>query len=716
MPREKELLIEIYSEEIPARMQQKAVDDFRKIFAEFFIKQNIKFAEENLKTFITPRRLVLLVQNLDIEQISPAANKMGPKIDAPAGAIQGFIKSVGVSDINDLEKITRDNGEYYFYKQPEIKINTAEILEKNLHIILQKMSGTWIKSMDLIDLKKQSNWVRPIRNILAIFNGKVLSFEFANLKSNNQTFGHLLAGKKPLQILDFIDYKNQLEESFVILDWAKRREIIVDEIKKIDPDSVEKNSKLIDEITGLVEYPQVLIGKIDDQFKDLPEEVLELTIKLHQKAILFKNKNSLNFIFVSNVKTNEFNIGKIIADNEKVVRARLSDAKFYIEEDLKIPFKSRVELLKNIIFHKKLGSLYDKVKRLEILNKFIVIWVADAKLSMAERLADLSKNDLTTKTVAELTELQGVVGKYYAKIQGEPEEISVAIAEQYLPTGQNSELPQTPLGIVAAISDKVDNICSLFLADEKPTASKDPFALRRAALGIIKIIFESKISLPLKIVVDQALNTFPSKALKTICPDKNNAEIKEIKTKLSVEIIQFFIERNKVYLKDQFVLRSDIVNQVFEEVLKDKNNKKCDLLAISQKAIFINQFIGDAANLKIIELYKRASNIVAIEEKKDGKKYDGKISLIALKTKYERLLYKKVRIVNKLVKKDLKHNDLSAALLALSDLELPIKGFFDNVEVNCDNASLRINRLTILARIKDLFGQVFDFSKVELAN
>ena len=711
-----ELLIEIYGEEIPARMQQKAMEDFRKIFEEFFTKQNIKFASDDLKTFITPRRLVLLAKNLDVQQLSPAVNKMGPKIDAPSQAIQGFLKSICVNDISGLEKISRDNGEYYFYKQPEIKINTTEILEKNLSALLQKMSGTWIKSMDLIDLDKQSNWVRPIRNILAIFNNQVLNFEFANLKANNKTFGHLFTGKKSLQIVDFADYSNQLEENCVILNWFSRKEFIVSEINKIDAGLVEKNSKLIDEIAGLVEYPQVLIGKIDDQFKDLPEEVLELTIKLHQKAILFKDKSSLKFIFVSNVKVSESATQKIIFDNEKVVRARLSDAKFYIEEDLKTPFKDRLQLLKNIIFHKKLGSLYYKVKRLEILGKLIVIWVPEAKLSMAERLADLAKNDLTTKTVAELTELQGVIGKYYAKIQGEPEEIYQAIAEQYLPTGQNSELPKTSLGIVLAISDKIDTICGLFLADEKPTASKDPFALRRAALGIIKIIFENKIALPLRIVIYQAINTFPNKALKAIYPEKNNAEIKEIKIKLSQEIIQFFIERNKVYLKDIYSLKSDVINQVFEEALQDKNNKKCDLLAISGKAIFINQFISDNANLKIIELYKRAANIVAIEEKKDHKKYNGKISLIALETKYEILLYKRTKSSSKLVKKALKHNNLTEALSTLAELEFSINEFFDNVEVNCENHSLRVNRLKILSNIKYLFDQVFDFSKVDLSN
>ena len=251
-----ELLIEDYSEEIPARMQQKAMEDFRKIFVEFFNKQNIRFIEDDLKIFITPRRLVLFAKNLDVEQVSPAINKIGPRIDAENQAIAGFVKSVGISNVNQLEKITRDNGQYYLYKQPEIKIDTKEILAKHLNSLLQKMAGTWLKSMDLIDLTTRQNWVRPIRNILAIFNNEVLNCEFANLKANNQSFGHLLMGKKPLQVLDFADYKTKLENNFVILDWFERRKIIVDEIQKIDAKLIDKNSKLIDEIAGLVEYPK----------------------------------------------------------------------------------------------------------------------------------------------------------------------------------------------------------------------------------------------------------------------------------------------------------------------------------------------------------------------------------------------------------------------------------------------------------------------------
>lgn len=731
-----ELLIEIYSEEIPARMQLKAMEDFRKIFVEFLEKENIKFSEAEVKTFITPRRLTLFAQNLPENQITPTTKKVGPKISAPQNAVMGFAKSVDCA-IEDLERVEKGGEFYYCYDQKESKIDVAKILSKNSPALLQKMAGNWAKAMDLItienNLEKKQSWVRPIRNILAIFNGKVLNFEFANLKSNNQTFGHLLFGKRSLQVADFADYKSQLENNLVILDWFKRREIIIDGIKNITncyPEHTEGShgskeishcvwdekfsSKLIDEITGLVEYPQVLVGKIDDEFSALPKEVLELTIKLHQKAILIQSKKSLNFIFVSNVKADENATQKIIADNEKVVRARLADAKFYIEEDLKIPFASRIELLKNITFHKKLGSLYYKIKRLDILNKFICLWVPQANLHSVDRLADFAKNDLTTKTVAELPELQGVIGGYYAKMQGESENFASAIAEQYLPTGQNSELPKTPLGITLAMADKFDNICSLFLADEKPTASKDPFALRRAALGIIRIIFDQKISLPLGIVVYRAINTFPGKVLKGFYLGKSNKEIKEIKQKLSFEIVSFFIERCKAYLKENSATRTDVVNQIFDEYLQEINHKKCDLFLLKNKAEFISQFVSDPKNIKVIELYKRSTNIVAIEERRDGKEYHGKIFSITLYNKYEKLLYKKTKVANLLVKKALKTNDYQKIFQILSELEFAIKEFFDNVEVNCKDRHDRERRLLILTKVKSLFNRVFDFSKIEI--
>ncbi len=707
-----ELLIEIYSEEIPARMQLKAMEDFKKLFVDFFLKQNISIKEENLKVFIAPRRLVLLVENLSEQQNKPAVNKIGPKTDASSKAIEGFLKSIGLRNVADLEKIDRDDGSYYLYKQPEIKIKTAEILANNLPIILQKMAGTWQKSMNLISIEGQYSWVRPIRNILAIFAGKLLDFEFANLRANNNTFGNLIAGKKKIEVLDFAGYKQELEENFVILDWFKRREIIVNEISKIDHKLVDNNAKLIDEIAGLVEYPKVLIGSVDDIFAKLPLKVLELTIKIHQRSILFNDKSGLKFIFISGLETDEIATKRIIADNEKVVRARLSDAVFYIEEDKKIPFANRTLLLKDVIFHQKLGSIANKIERLKTLNKLIAIWVAKANLSKLEHLAKLSKNDLTTKTVAEMPELQGIIGGYCARSAGEDLEICQAIEEQYLPIGYDGQLPQSPLGIVLAIADKIDTICSLFLADEKPTSSKDPMALRRAALGIIKIAIEKQIALPLKIIIEKAINAHLVRNIKAIYPKKTNVEIKRIRSDCAFLVKSFFIERNKFYLKEKFNLKAEIINDVFEQFANKNNNKDYCPLHASNKALIINSFFTNPDNLAIIGLYKRVVNILAIEEARDGKIYNTKPSIVYLKTKYEKLLYKKSKIFTPLVKKDTKNHNYQNALTILMELEFPIRSFLDNVIINCDSRELRNNRLLILGRIRSLFTTVFNFEKI----
>jgi glycyl-tRNA synthetase beta chain len=337
-----------------------------------------------------------------------------------------------------------------------------------------------------------------------------------------------------------------------------------------------------------------------------------------------------------------------------------------------------------------------------------------AKFPLVDNLAELAKNDLTTKIVAEIPELQGIIGAYYSKKSGENSEIYNAIAEQYLPTNQNSNLPKTRLGIALSMADKFDNICGLFLAGEKPTASKDPFALRRAALGIIRILFDQKIHLPLGIVINKSLNTFPAKLIKNLYEGKSTKNLKEIKQNIAFEIISFFIERNKAYLKENSKIRSDIINQIYDKYLKEKSSKEYDLFSLSKKAEFINQFILDSKNIKIIELYKRSSNIVVIEEKRDNKQYNNRPHLLALKTKYDRALYKKSKFVSGALKKALNNNDYQKSFEILSQLEAPITEFFDNVEINCKDKNLRENRLLILSKVRHLFNRVFDFSKIEI--
>ena len=718
-----EFLIEIYSEEIPAKMQSRAAANFKQIFSEFFAKQNIHFEVDQIKSFVSSKRLIFLAPNLSEFQIIAATRKNGPKIDSASKAIDGFLKSVGISSVSELGK-TETN---YYFDQRESKINTADILQKNLPNLLQKMSGLWPKTMKW-QINQTHFWIRPIRNIFCIFNSKAISFEFAGISSNNKSYGHFLDNDN-FEVSDFNQYKNYLNDTLVIFDGEERKKIILDKIKEICTklncktiEELDDGNVLLNEVVGLVEYPEVLLGKIDDEFMCLPSEILVLTIKLNQKYFCLRDeKDNLMpyFIFVSNVKANDKVKEKIIADNGKVVKARLNDARFFIEEDLRLPLLSRLDSLKNIIFHEKLGSIYEKSRRLETLCEFISIWVPYADLSLADDLAKLAKCDLNTKAVTEFTELQGIIGGHYARIQEYKPEIYEAISEHYLPLGPNSSLPKTPLGALLSISDKIDTICGLFLINEKPTSSKDPYALRRAVLGIIRILINHKISLPLKIVIDKALNAYPSKVIKEIYSDKTGGEVSEIKQKLSLEIIDFFAERLKAFLKDNWNIKADVVNEIFATdlpILKD--DKKCNLILLAHKAKFINDFVSNPLNLEVLELYKRAANIVAIEEKKDQIKYPSKHhenpSSGLLENKYEKLLYKKVKSITSKINKLTKNNKYDEAFILLNDLQHPLSYFFDHVVVNAEEKNIRTNRLLILANIRDLFDGIFNFSKVEI--
>lgn len=715
-----EFLLEIYSEEIPARMQNKALENIKRIFLEFFAKENIKIEEKDLNLFIGSRRITVVSDKIDEFQILPATQKIGPKVGANEKAISGFAKSLG-QDKEKLKIIKTEKGDYYAFDSKEIKISTKDILEKNIKTILQKISNIWPKNMRWLNDKKQPRWVRPIRSILAIFDGKIIDFEFCEIKSSNSTFGHNLLAKKPLKITNFEDYKQKLAENSVILDQNERKNFIINEINKLctknklkTVDPLDNFNSILRESIGLAEFVHIGIGKIDEEFMSLPREVLILTAKLHQKYFCLETKRGKlapYFIFVSNVKINK----RIILDNQKVLKARLSDAKFFIEEDLKTSFIDRVESLKNIIFHKDVGTIYDKVKRLEILNKFIAFFVPNSELHLVERLADLSKNDLTTKCIAELPELQGIVGGYYAKAQGEETCVSKAIAEQYLPVGQDSELPKTPLGSLLALSDKIDSICALFLVGQKPTSSKDPLALRRAALGVVRIIINNNISLPLRIICEKSINTFSTRALKVNYPEKHNKEIKSLKEFVLYEVIEFIIDRIKSVLKDDFKIRTDVANALIDSYTqKIKGDRKFDINKLAHKAQFINNFVNDKSNSNIISLYKRVVNIVNIEEKKDGQKYDSKPHFLTMRDKNEKILYKKAKSIVAKVRKAGRIGDYSEVFRLFGELEQPLNDFFDNVKVNVEEKNIRENRLLILGKIKTLFNGVFDFSKVEI--
>ena len=711
-----ELLVEIYSEEIPAKMQNKAADDFQDIFCKNLQKNNIDFQPNQVKTLISPRRITFYAQNLPKTITSSAINKKGPNIKAPNAAIQGFLKANNLDDKSQLtiQQIKKD--QYYFYLQPETKITTSKILADQIPIIIKKMSSSWPKTMKWQN--KNDNWIRPIRNILAIFDSKIIDFTSFNLKSNNQTFGHLLKGHKTIQIGNFDQYIKDLQKNQVIIDQNTRKQQITDQVNQIleqqnlkTIDELNDSNPLFNEVVGLAQNPQAALGCFDEKFLELPQEVLTLTIKSHQKYFCLKtqnNKLSNKFILISDNKITD----QIIKDHQKTLKARLSDAAFFISQDLKTPLIDRHEQLKNIIFTKELGNIYEKTLRVHKLNRFTALWIKDTPISLIEELSFLAKADLTSRTVAELPELQAVIGSYYAKIQKYDKQIIKAIQEQYLPVGINDNLPKTPLGILISICDKIDTICGLFSIDQKPTSSKDPMALRRSALGIIRIILKYQFHLPLKIIIQKAINNYDQKILKNKYQIKGR-ELKFKKQQIANQIIEFFSERLKYYLKSQDY-RSDVINAVFNEYQKHHDkDKKYDIIGLYRKIDTINDFLKSDKNIKTILLYKRASNIVNIEEKKQNKIFDHKILSISLKEKEEKNLFKLLKIIEPKVKKAIKQTHYSEAILLLEKLALPIDNFFEKILVNCDNQHQKEIRLTILSKIRNLFNLIIDFNEIK---
>ncbi len=711
-----DFLLEIFSEEIPAKMQKVAAENFLQIAAEVFAKNNLLLDPSQIKTFITPRRLVLYIYRLEEFQIVSATKRVGPKLAADKKALEGFLRSTGLTSESELEQI---DGAYVFNK-PESKIKISEIIKNSLPQILNKMVNAWPKLMrfEVEGLAVQPRWIRPIRNISCMMGSEVIDIEFSGLKSNNLTFGRKA---EALKITNAAHYEEILEDEFIILNQEKRRQKLSEQIRKIKFDLVldliddEEKSPLFDELVGLCEWPTALGASIDDKFLDLPDEVLVLTLRSNQKYLCLKKKDgslATQFIFVSNAIITESNRKKIIADNEKVVRARLRDAEFFIHEDVKVPLFSRVEELKKIVFHQKLGSLYDKKDRLNSLSKFLSIFVPHCDLALAERASDLCKVDLTTKAVGELPELQGKIGSFYALQQKEDKKIVAAIYEHYLPLGPTSDLPKTPLGIALSIADKIDSVVGFFLADEKPTSSKDPYALRRATLGIIRISFSNNIAFPIRALIEKSLNAYPLKLQKTLLGD-NFYESKKL---LIEEIIKFFVERLKIYLKENEEVRLDVINVVTNEYLSDLDTHKyIDILYLAKKVKFLDNFVKNSQDKNLITLYKRAANILAIEEKKDGIKYDNKPSRRGLKTKYEKVLYVRIKQISREFKKLIIKGDFVGAFELLHILEAPLSHFFDHVVVNDEDKNMRENRLLILSQIRRLFNEVGDLSKIEIS-
>jgi glycyl-tRNA synthetase beta chain len=681
-----ELLLELFTEEIPARMQARAAEDLCRIVVEKLTAAQLAHARAD--AFVTARRLSLVVDGLPAAQPDVSEERRGPRVGAPEAAVQGFLKSAGVASLAECEERDTGKGVFYFAMLRKAGRATAEVLPELLRAAILELP--WPKSQRFP--AAPFRWVRPLSRVLCLLDGRVLPLELGAVPTGDVTSGHRFLAPAAFAVRDFSDYAERLRQAYVVLDAAERRRKIAADlalVAKGEGLTVKDDPGLLDEVTGLVEFPVVLAGTIDHAFMDLPPEVLTTSMRAHQKyfACLDRGgKLAPRFLVVANNVTADG--GKtIVAGNERVLRARLSDAQFFWDQDRKVTLESRVEKLGERIFHAKLGSVLDKVRRVEALVETVARFVPGADAALAQRAARLAKADLSSGMVGEFPELQGVMGRYYALHDGEPVEIADAIAEHYSPLGPNDRCPTAPTSVVVALADKIDTLVGFFAIDEKPTGSKDPYALRRAALGVIRLIIENRLRLPLAELFRKAAFSGGGESMTS-------------------DLLAFFADRLKVHLREQGV-RHDLVAAVFALGGED------DLIRLLARVKALGEFLATEDGANLLVAYRRASNIVRIEEKKDKARYDANPDASLLQMAEERSVTERLGEVGRLSDAALQKEEFGVAMQALAHLRRPVDEFFSAVTVNCEDAGLRANRLRLLSQIRATLNRVADFSQIE---
>jgi glycyl-tRNA synthetase beta chain len=679
-----ELLLELFSEEIPARMQPRAREDLARLLGDKLKAAGLDFSQ--IRTFATPRRLVAVVDGLPKRSPDISEERKGPRVDAPEQAISGFLKAAGLKSI-DQAKIREDKkGSFYVALIDKPGRDAAEVVAEIVPEIVK--SFPWPKAMRWGAGKLR--WVRPLHSILCVLDGKVVDFEIDGIGSGNRTRGHRFMAPRPFAVKNFKDYVTKLKDAFVILDSDERAALISKSAHKLAEKqglTLVEDEALLAENAGLTEWPMPLMGAFDEDFLSVPPEVLATAMKAHQKAFSLKKGDELanRFIVVANLKAEDR--GKAItAGNERVIAARLSDAKFFYDQDRKGSLEDWVPKLKEITFHEKLGTQYDRVQRIFHLAREIAPLVG-ADPDLAERAAIIAKADLVSDMVGEFPELQGVMGRYYALDQKENPTVAEAIAAHYKPVGPTDDVPRDPIAIAVALADKLDTLVGFWAIDEKPTGSKDPYALRRAALGVIRIVLENGVRLPLLQEIRRHLQVDESK-----------------KDQIAQNLLDFFADRLKVYLRDQGA-RHDLVDAVF--ALGGD-----DLLMIVARVEALGRFLDTEDGEHLLAGVKRATNILRIEEKKDGRSYDQAPDTALLQQPEEKALAKAVDEVEQAAASAVDNEDFEAAMGAIALLRAPVDAFFDNVTVNADDAKLRENRLRLLNRIRATTMTVAEFSKI----
>jgi glycyl-tRNA synthetase beta chain len=688
-----ELLLELLTEEIPARMQPRAAEDLHRLAGEKLAAAGLTFSAA--QSFVTPRRLTLLVEGLPTAQPDISEERRGPRVGAPSNAVAGFLKSAGLASLDQCEQRDTGKGVFYFATIRRTGRATAEVLPALLRALI--VDFPWPKSMRFP--AAGFRWVRPLTSALCLFDGTVLPLDLDGVPVGNATRGHRFLSPSIFTVGSFAEYRQKLRDARVVLraeDRAKAISLALYEKAAEAGLTVKDDPGLLEEVTGLVEWPVVLMGGIDPAFLDLPPEVLTTSMRAHQKyfACLDRGgKLAPRFLLVSNMVADDGGTA-IVAGNERVLRARLSDARFFWQQDRKVPLAARVPKLAGRVFHAELGTVLDKVGRMGRLAETLIPSIPGADPKQVARAAELAKADLSTGMVGEFPELQGVMGRYYALDGGEPPAVADAIAQHYSPLGPNDRCPSAPVSIAVALADKIDTLVGFFAIDEKPTGSKDPYALRRAALGVIRLVLENQLRLPLARVFRQAfaIGTASGKGAWGSDP--------------TPELLSFFADRLKVHLREQGV-RHDLVAAVFALGNED------DLVRLLARVAALDAFLKTEDGANLLVAYRRAVNIVRIEEKKDGRAYAEPPDPKLLAEPAEAALAATLEQARARSAAALEREAFTEAMAALALLRRPVDEFFARVTVNCDNRDLRANRLRLLARIRDTLNQVADFSQIE---
>ena len=711
-----ELLLELFSEEIPARMQIRARDDLARLLGNALSEAGLEY--KDIKTFATPRRLTAMVEGLPARSPDIREERKGPRVDAPEAALKGFLKAAGLSSVDQAEKRDDKKGAYYVALIEKPGRATSEVIAGIVPEIIRGFP--WPKSMRWGSGRLR--WVRPLHSILCLLDGKVVELEIDDIESGKETRGHRFMAPEPISVKGFADYRKKLREAKVILDGEERPRLIVEQARALAKKhglSLVEDETLLAENAGLTEWPVVLMGTFDEDFLSVPPEVLATSMKAHQKCFSLRNKGgelANRFILVANLEAEDG--GKaIVAGNERVIAARLSDAKFFFEQDRKIMLPDRVLKLKEIVFHEKLGSQYERVQRVWRLAREIAPLVG-ADPDLAERAAILAKADLVSGMVGEFPELQGVMGRYYALDQEENPSVADAIAAHYKPLGPSDDVPREPVAIAVALADKLDMLVGFWAIDEKPTGSKDPYALRRAALGVIRIVLSNGIRFPLWNLFASATsnytqqrNEFVRAGVERLAgPGKKGESVgdtlERIANAFGASDAQDFIrERLRVQLRNQGA-RHDLVDAVF--ALGGD-----DLLMIVRRVEALGSFLDTEDGANLLTGTKRAINILRIEEKKDSTTYDQPPDAKLFKRIEEKALAKAVDQVEEAAAAAVAREDFEAAMAEMAKLRKPVDEFFDHVTVNATEADLRANRLRLLNRIRATTLTVADFSKIE---